>query len=239
VPLDYLLIESSGLADPSSIGDILKKVEDKIGRVLDYRGMVCVVDAARIDRLLGSVRSVERQIEYSDVILLNKIDLVDEDKISQIKARIREIRPYAALFCTSFCRLEGDLLNSLMEKAAPKHEQSSNTPSTRPNSLLLRTTGIFEKEKLFGFLQSFAEDTYRMKGYFLTEKGWYYIDGIGADIAFKPAMSQREESELVVLFKKQQAVIKLGRTRISTESILGQKIKESWKQFFPEELVIQ
>ena len=98
--LDYVFVEASGLADPSSISSILDQIATLSNAVYDYCGAICLVDALYFPKYLKLLLALRRQVEYSRAVILNKTDLVTEDQLSQVEQSIREINPKAALYRT-------------------------------------------------------------------------------------------------------------------------------------------
>ncbi|MAN49332.1 MAG: cobalamin biosynthesis protein CobW [Flavobacteriales bacterium] len=88
--IDYLIIETTGLADPLPVamtfaaGDLREKVR------LD--SIITIVDAENFDFDLKSSDIAYSQILYGDVILLNKCDLVNEEQLEKVEKRIHEIK---------------------------------------------------------------------------------------------------------------------------------------------------
>ena len=95
--LDYVFVEASGLADPSSISSILDQIATLSGAVYDYCGAICLVDALYFPKYLKLLLALRRQVEYSRAVILNKVDLVTEEQLAQVEQSIREINPSAAL----------------------------------------------------------------------------------------------------------------------------------------------
>jgi G3E family GTPase len=96
---DTILIESTGLASPGPIAQAFL-LEDEINHSLKLDGVVTLVDSLNIWRHLEEVEVMWEQIAFSNVILLNKIDLVSEDDLKKVEARIRSINPTARIFPT-------------------------------------------------------------------------------------------------------------------------------------------
>mmetsp|Transcript_4574 Transcript_4574/g.15771 ORF Transcript_4574/g.15771 Transcript_4574/m.15771 type:complete len:336 (+) Transcript_4574:54-1061(+) len=106
---DYILIETTGLADPAPVAQTFF-VDDEIKDSMRLDGILTVVDAKHIVEHLNEEKpegveneSVE-QVAFADRILLNKIDLVDEAEKAAVVARVREINKYAAVIDTQFSR---------------------------------------------------------------------------------------------------------------------------------------
>ncbi|GLC33940.1 hypothetical protein PLESTB_000820300 [Pleodorina starrii] len=93
---DYILIETTGLANPGPIATALWTDAELESRVaLD--GVVTVVDAVNIDRQLheprprGVINEAQVQVAYADIVVLNKLDLAEEEALVRAEADIRAI----------------------------------------------------------------------------------------------------------------------------------------------------
>ena len=96
---DSILIESTGLASPGPIAQAFL-IEDEIDRSLKLDGVVTMVDSLNVWKHLDEVDVMWEQIAFSNVILLNKIDLVSEEDLKKVEARVRSINPTARIFPT-------------------------------------------------------------------------------------------------------------------------------------------
>ena len=89
--VDYLVIETTGLADPLPIMITFLSTELKFLTRLD--AVITVVDAAAFDAKHFDSDAALSQIRYGDIVILNKIDLAAGAKITEIKAFIEDIKP--------------------------------------------------------------------------------------------------------------------------------------------------
>ena len=96
---DYILIESTGLASPGPVAQAFL-VEEAIVHSIKLDGVVTLVDCKHIWNHLDDIEVAWEQIAFSNVILLNKIDLVSQEELDKLENRIREINPVAALHKT-------------------------------------------------------------------------------------------------------------------------------------------
>ena len=135
--VDYLLIETSGLVDPTETVAALDKKFGKLARVrLD--SVVCVVDAESAAAGGGSLQGTlegdaanaawARQLSAADVVLLNKIDLLEGDdadaKLAAARAFVREWAPDARL--VECVRGKAPLPAILDVELAPQPEEESS-----------------------------------------------------------------------------------------------------------------
>ena len=97
---DYVLIETTGLADPAPVAQTFF-VDDDIQELYELDGIVTVVDAKHILLHLDEVKpdGVENeaveQVAFADRIIINKIDLVSEEELSLVKSKVHAINKYA------------------------------------------------------------------------------------------------------------------------------------------------
>jgi G3E family GTPase len=93
---DAIIVETTGLADPGPVAQTFFVDDDvKAKTVLD--SVTTVVDAKHILLRLSDSREAAEQIAFADQIVLNKTDLVSEDDLRMIEARIRRINPLAPI----------------------------------------------------------------------------------------------------------------------------------------------
>lgn len=99
-PIRRILIETTGLADPAPIIQSFI-VDEVLSEVTALDAVVTVVDAINIDRWLADQGSGENvaaeQIAFADVLVISKLDLVDQDARARCEATIRTINPMAPM----------------------------------------------------------------------------------------------------------------------------------------------
>ena len=126
---DYILLETTGLADPGNIAPVFW-VDDGLGSSVYLDGIVTVVDAVNLEKSLDAPRDEEKaenvveegqdgvqihhhvgagplmsiahlQISHADVMLLNKVDLVSKEELRNVQERIRSINGLAKIIPTT------------------------------------------------------------------------------------------------------------------------------------------
>ena len=156
---DGVLIETTGLADPAPVAQTFF-VDEKVVERYKLDGIITVVDAKHIVQHLDDEKpedveneSVE-QIAFADRIMLNKIDLVDEERLQLVESRIKSINNFAPIFRTQ---------NSLIE---PK--ELINIGSFDIERTLARFEGELNVNKLERWIGKLmrgkGEDLFRYKG---------------------------------------------------------------------------
>lgn len=93
--VDYLIVETTGLADPLPVALTFLGTELRDMTRLD--SIITVVDAENFSLDLFNSQAAQSQIAYGDVILLNKADLVAESRLSDLESRLRKVKDGARI----------------------------------------------------------------------------------------------------------------------------------------------
>ncbi len=221
--MEYVFVESSGLADPSNIGDFLEAVEVAKGDVYDYSGAICIVDGVNFLKQVEDIETVERQLKFCHLVILSKVDLIDKEQIKKIKAKIRDINDKVEIVES----INGKIDYNFLEKDLLKEdwlgiEDTTNTPENRPKTLTLTYKGEISKEKLIAFLDIIKEDSYRIKGFMKLEDGWKQVDVVNKIVNLKPTNKGENASELVIISKIGPQIIRPIFN--AWEDIVGEKM---------------
>lgn len=91
---DYVLVETTGLADPGPVAQTFF-MDEEIREEFILDGIVTLIDAAHIEQQLERSDESTEQVAFADVIVLNKKDLVATEALDRIEARLRGINRMA------------------------------------------------------------------------------------------------------------------------------------------------
>ena len=199
---DYLLIESTGISEPIPVAQTFSfESEDgaiDLSKFSYVDTMVTVVDAFNFmkdfsssqflkDRDLTDIEGDERtivnlitdQIEFANVILLNKTDLVSQSEVKNLKYIINKLNPKAQVIKTEYSRVD---INEVVgtgrfdfeeaESSAGWIQELENehTPETEEfgiGSFVFRSKKPFHPERFLNFIQNdFPTNVIRSKGLF-------------------------------------------------------------------------
>lgn len=135
---DYIIIETTGLANPGPVATALW-TDAEIESSVCLDAIVTVVDAKNINRHLhearegGGVNEAQQQVAFADVILLNKIDLVEAREVEQVERDIAAINAEVDIVRCERCAVDlgGILHTGMYSSSAPK------VPELDPNASLL------------------------------------------------------------------------------------------------------
>jgi G3E family GTPase len=106
--IDYLVIETSGIADPVPIMATLNNSDLRGLTRLD--AVVGVVDAVNFDAKYYDGGAVRNQLMHSDVLLVNKIDLVDRPQLITVQEKLATLKTDALVLETQRCQVPLSLL---------------------------------------------------------------------------------------------------------------------------------
>ncbi|MGL5939887.1 MAG: CobW family GTP-binding protein [Waterburya sp.] len=109
--IDYLVVETTGLADPLPVALTFLGTELRDMTRLD--SIVTMVDCANFSLDLFNSEAAYSQIQYGDVIVLNKTDLVDEADVDALEVRIKDIKKDARIIRTQKSQVSLPLILSV------------------------------------------------------------------------------------------------------------------------------
>jgi G3E family GTPase len=138
------------------------------------------------------------QIEGADILLLNKIDLVDAKQIEPLETKLREINPTAAIVRTQRCRIDPELLFGIgREKkvALPNHQHQPEFESFTFSSDKNFLRDCFER-----FADGLPASVIRAKGFVRFTDGAQLFNFVAGRWDLEPFQTDR--TELVFIGKK-------------------------------------
>ena len=100
IPLDAIIIETTGMADPAPVAQTFF-VDDDVKAFAKLDGIVTLVDAKHIVQHLdeekpeGAENEAVEQVAFADRLVLNKTDLVTEEELVAVEQRLRSINKFA------------------------------------------------------------------------------------------------------------------------------------------------
>jgi G3E family GTPase len=109
--VDYLVVETTGLADPLPVALTFLGTELRDMTRLD--SIVTMVDCENFSLDLFNSQAAQSQIAYGDIIVLNKVDLVDEADVDSLEIRIREMKAGSRILRTTKAQVPLPLILSV------------------------------------------------------------------------------------------------------------------------------
>lgn len=97
---DYLLIETTGIADPAPVAQTFLNIP-ALQQFVRLDSIITVVDAEQIEKQMRDTETAREQVAMADYLLINKTDLVDEPHLQRIEELARKLNPHAQMFRTN------------------------------------------------------------------------------------------------------------------------------------------
>lgn len=239
--IDYIVIESSGISEPIPVAQTFTYMNEELAINLSNTcrldTMVTVVDAncfwddyASGESLLDRQEAIDEtdtrevidllidQIEFANVIILNKTDMLERDDITELRKLLQKLNPEAHIIEATYSQVSlQTILNTNLfnyEKASQaagwiKELNSEHTPETDEyniSSFVYRRKRPFHPERLMKWLGNWPLEVVRAKGFFwlasrnniiglLSQAGSsIIIQGAGEWVA---ATSKEEQEQLI------------------------------------------
>src|SRR4029077_619806 len=141
------------------------------------------------------------QIEGADILLLNKIDLIEPGQVKPLETKLREIKPTAAIVRTERCRIDPELLFGIggeRKVAPPEHRHQSEFESFAFTSSKICSRDCFE-----GFANGLPANVVRAKGFIRFADGVQLFNFVAGRWELEPFEAER--TELIFIGKKLDA----------------------------------
>lgn len=163
---DVLLIETTGAAHPVEALDAI--FSPLFAEKLNFRGIVTVADSKRWldrDQMSPQIRSLFlEQIRHADLILANKMDLLDEKEQGDAVFGMQSLNSKAQIVQTANAKIPYKLLQNLSAGAKGTVEKAE-IGKLNLNTKVLRFEQPVNRETFEDWLRSLPETVYRIKGY--------------------------------------------------------------------------
>ncbi len=197
--IEYLFIEASGLADPSNMVQILEGISVKTQGRYNYKGSICITDAEYFLDLYDLLPAIQNQLEFSSAVIINKVDLIDEDKLIEVIEKIGQVNSEALVFTTSFCRVDVMEIVENLGILLTSPRETSNTLESKPKTFVLTAEESLPFEKLESFIHEILEGTFRIKGFVNTDKGGIEISTVGNHVTLNNWTEEIKDNQIVVI----------------------------------------
>ena len=158
--LEYIILEAGGMTEPGGI--TVSFSDPEIRERIRLDGIVCVLDAEKILEKKEEVTHKLWQVAFSDLLILNKMDMVDEDQAAEIKKWLDENFNKYRLFETSFSQVPLELL---IGRQGAGVDEKKNAPARRKfETWFYENKRPFSLEILRNVAGRLPAEFYRCKG---------------------------------------------------------------------------
>ena len=254
---DHIIIEASGICEPIPIAQTISMIPEMCNDNICYLdSIVTITDALRLtqefncgDNLTKNnlddedlEKLIIEQLEFCNVIILNKVSDITEDELKEVKAVIKSIQPKAKIIETDYSKVDiNEILDTKLfdfESASMsagwiealenehEHEESEETLEYGINTFIYYRRSPFNRKLFYEFLDTnWDKSIIRTKGvvYFTDELNMaYMVESAGNSknlVATGPWISEMSKEE-------QQAIL-----------IANPDIKDDWDDDYGDKMI--
>ncbi|SHO46109.1 CobW family GTP-binding protein [Anaerocolumna xylanovorans] len=239
--IDTILVEASGISNPASIAEVFLLYEEENRELKAHLStIVTVVDADRIyaefleelediteektEEDPDIINLIIEQVEFCNIILLNKCDLLSRKQLEEVKAVIRKFQPFAEIIETEYGRIDSEYIfrerefdYKAVERSSPLghtlsvlHQDGAEKRGVHEefgiSSFVFEDRHPFDYDRFIAFLEKdYPEEIIRAKGYI-----WFSEDDMHVQL-FEQAGRNSSLSEVsnwtAALPKEEQEII--------------------------------
>lgn len=223
---DEIIIEATGVADPRGLAEPFI-IHNNIKKQFPLRGIICLVDAELVEDQLQETEEAIHQITFSDVLLVNKTDLVSKQYLGDLAQQLQQLNPLATIVFgnqDAFPDIEttgrDDQLDTIF--AQSKHHLEEDFPVQKPHThhhhehtQVVSHTIVFDEpfdlQKLRPRLQVYlvfqAKGLYRMKGLLWVSEAddQYLIQSVKRQLNISPKRTWQTDE------KRQSKIVFIGK----------------------------
>ncbi|MEL6864890.1 MAG: GTP-binding protein [Bacteroidota bacterium] len=226
---DEIIIEATGVADPTGLAQPFI-AHPLVKKHFPLTSIICLVDAPLVESQIEETEEALTQITFSDILLINKIDLVSKQEVTRLEHQLQQLNPLAKILKghkEQFPEIEYHHVNKKLEELL-FHSQNEvelnagqlNFPVQKPHAhhhhhhteQVVSHTFTFDRpfdfkvlhHQLLVYLTFQSKGLYRIKGLvWLADKDQQYVlQSVGKrlDMEEKRAWGAKEEKQSILVF---------------------------------------
>jgi G3E family GTPase len=184
---ERIVVETTGLAEPEALAFNIQEALPQCR--LD--GVVSVIDADMLVRFPELGHTTRLQIEGADILLLNKIDLIEPGQADPLETKLRQINPTAAIVRTERCRIDPELLFGIGRErkiAPPEHRHQPEF-----ESFVFTSGKTFSRDCFEDFANRLPASVVRAKGFIRFANGGQLFNFVAGRWELEPFEAERTE----------------------------------------------
>lgn len=203
--IDAVIVETSGIADPFGVGDVIIGTQFEVDYVL--AAVITVLDAENFDANLNHAEAAYRQIACADLFFLSKTDLAPEGTAGQILSRIRGVNPTAAAVDGGQSRIHEFIDFAVPATRASRDNPFDTTMGPGLQSFSWRSSQPVDANVLASWVAALPPDVVRVKALLVGRGGNSAVHRVGSRTTVSKGPNRADELNgdlaRVVLFAPQ------------------------------------
>ena len=186
---DAIIVETTGVAEPDAV---VVDIQDNLPE-LRLDAIITLADADAMAKFPTIGHTGKMQLEIADIILLNKLDLVNEAQLKEVENKIRSINRQAIIFKTKKSEIDNEYLFGTSSKKIRKAIKKHKIHKAKESYFYFGTKKLIDKGKFEEFIKNMSKDVYRAKGFIKSNEGdllFNYVAGRSDFEAFKTDVTE-------------------------------------------------
>lgn len=192
-PLDAVVIETSGIADPEAIGKIMSYFE--LNDQFDIYSILSITTPKSLLKLADHLPNINAQLRCSDLIVINKVDLASAEEVQSAEEKIHRVNPNAQIIHSERCAFEFELQSRI--KALPNEDISNYTANPYSTETITLDSPL-TRQQLDIWLHTLPDEILRVKGHIMTDSGWLRVEKSYDGLDISDLLVKRPEPNHVI-----------------------------------------
>lgn len=167
-PIDGLVIEASGIANPLVIRSLLD--DSGLDRFYRLNNIISVTDPVTLPTLQQTLPNIIQQIQSADHIILNKSDLLGTDAINEVIHQIKKLNDKSQIHVTRYCRIDFNPLDPEENIFEQLSSDSVHEPDPAYAKFSIQIKRPIILNRLEQLIKKNPNTFYRIKGFILDEE---------------------------------------------------------------------
>ncbi len=209
-PLDAVVIETSGIANPDAIGRLM--ADHGLTDDFELHRVAAVVAPAKFLKLAENLPVIGAQVRASDLVIINKTDTATADMLVDVERWIRARNPSAQLVRAEWCQMDFQL-----NEALPKLTQGTlSTVSSNPyTTKTLRFNSRLSHADFLSWLDSLPPEILRLKGTVQTDAGWFHLQKTVDTMELAPTGPELQSTLVLIVHDDETAALRSVRQQFN------------------------
>jgi len=194
-PFDALVVEASGIANPSAIDKLLH--ETQMDKIYKLGRIISMADATTLPKILKTLPAAKSQLSASDYVLLNKCDLHSEDVLFETEQLISKYTS-APIERVSYAKFKDGLLDSTKTSMLEGQMSFCVDPAFAHHHIVFQ--GNVDLDYLNSIFTSHIDEIYRAKGTLNVNGDFVMYDFSSGRVDVKVSIG-KSQNEIVIITK--------------------------------------
>lgn len=206
---DRIIIESAGTADPASLALLVNHHQQ-----VHNDGLVTVIDVLNFNGYDDLSLIAQRQAEFTDLIVFNKVELVDMARKQAVVGYVRELQTKAPIVEAKAGRLAPELVTGITVQTIDKLMTAAATTTHLEHDQVEAVTIHFFRQLTLAHFERLSSqlpaNVIRWKGLVNFDSGWKVVNGVLKRVTVEDVSVNRAEKIVAKQHKGESTLIFIG-----------------------------